>query len=211
MSLESLRDPLSRLSVLPVTMNVAFSPANSQNPFWDVTTQYFQNDVVLSPVDDGAYILLVDSVILGGLDPSVPASSWYSLSKSTAGSVVSQSATVTGGATPAYVVTGLTLPSSPFSSTWLVTVQATATAAAPLVAADWVEWTVAAAGGSSAKITFVPVADTVKLSYSHGESVLVTVGPGPAVLPITVSALCGQAASTSLPLSSVIVTCVRVA
>lgn len=210
MSLESLRDPLSRLSVLPVTMNVAFSPANTTNPYWDITTQYFQNDVVLSPVDDGAYILLTDSTLLGGLDPSDALSSWYSLSKSTVGTLVSNAATVTGGASPAYVVTGLTLPDTPASSQWLVTIQGTATSAAALLATDWVEWTVASAGGSSAKITFVPVTDGVKQSYSHGESVLVSLAAtSPAA--ITVSAVGGNAASTSLPLSGVIVTCVRVA
>jgi len=209
MALESLRDPLSRLSTLPVTMNVAFSPANSTNPYWSATTQYFQNDVVLSPVDDGAYVLLVTSTLLGGLDPSDPASDWYSLSKSTAGTAVVDSAvTATGGATTAYTLAGTPVLTLSAGSSWMVTVQANATAAAALDASDWLKWTVAVAGGSTASATFVPSVDTVAVSYSGAASFVVSAGSTAGA--ISFALIGGNAASTSLTLSGVVITCVRV-
>lgn len=210
MALESLRDPLSRLSTLPVTMNVAFSPSNSTNPYWDVTTQYFQNDVVLSPVDDGAYILLASSAVLGGVDPSDPASDWYSLSKATAGTALGPAAvTATGGATTAYALANTPALTAPAGTSWMVTVQANAAASAgALDSSDWLKWTVAIAGGTTASATFVPSVDTVATSYSGCGSFVVSAGAAAGVLSFAL--IGGNAASTSLVLSNVVVTCVRV-
>lgn len=84
MALESLRDPLGRLSALPVTMNAAYD-ANSLTPNdmrWSAERQYVQNDVVV--VENGdtyAYILTGASSLLGGESPeNVGAWQWVSLS-----------------------------------------------------------------------------------------------------------------------------------
>lgn len=84
MSLESLRDPLARLSVLPVTLNAAYD-ANGivvNDMRWSETRQYVQNDVVV--VEDAgatsAYILTGATSLLGGGSPeTVDAWQWVSL------------------------------------------------------------------------------------------------------------------------------------
>lgn len=87
MALESLRDPLSNLKALPTSMKLR---GGVEDPYWDVDTQYYRNDVVLSPVTDGAYVMRggstsgAETAVKGGPDPSVaaedPDSAWWSLS-----------------------------------------------------------------------------------------------------------------------------------
>lgn len=77
MSLSSLDNPLERLASLPNVMN--------WRGLWDNTTQYFRNDVVISPVDSAAYIALNLST-LGGGDPSTALpSEWLILSPGVGG------------------------------------------------------------------------------------------------------------------------------
>lgn len=64
MSLTTLENPLSRLNVLPNTMNWRGG--------WDVSEQYYLNDIVSSPIDTFSYILTTIS-LLGGTDPSLSA------------------------------------------------------------------------------------------------------------------------------------------
>lgn len=64
MSLTTLQNPLSRLNVLPNTMNWRGG--------WDVSEQYYLNDIVSSPIDTFSYILTATS-LLGGTDPSLSA------------------------------------------------------------------------------------------------------------------------------------------
>ncbi len=84
MALESLRDPLQRLSVLPVTANIAYdyNSAEPNDARWSATRQYVQNDVVF--VEDGgvssAYVLTGVTALLGGDSPdSVDAWQWVSM------------------------------------------------------------------------------------------------------------------------------------
>lgn len=81
MALESLRDPLGRLSALPVTMNAAYD-ANSAIPNdmrWSAERQYVQNDVVVDDnggaSDPSAYILTGATSLLGG-DPPANTAAW---------------------------------------------------------------------------------------------------------------------------------------
>jgi len=76
MSLQTLKNPLDRLSVLPTTMN--------WRGLWVVTEQYFIYDTVVSPSDGGTYILTGQKTILGGLDPSA-SGVWTELSATTTG------------------------------------------------------------------------------------------------------------------------------
>ena len=62
MSLTTLQNPLNRLNVLPNTMNWRGG--------WDVSEQYYLNDLVSSPIDSFSYILTITS-LLGGTDPSL--------------------------------------------------------------------------------------------------------------------------------------------
>jgi hypothetical protein len=76
MSLNSLDNPLERLQVLPDAMN--------WRGVWNNTTQYYRNDVVLSPADTATYIALNVSTF-GGSDPSVVPTDWLVLAPATAG------------------------------------------------------------------------------------------------------------------------------
>jgi hypothetical protein len=88
----SLENPLERLSVLPDAMN--------WRGVWNNTTQYFRNDVVLSPLDTATYIALKVSVI-GGADPSVNLADWLVLAPATAGVIgVSAGPGIAIGGTP---------------------------------------------------------------------------------------------------------------
>ena len=87
MALESLRDPLSRLSALPAVANIAYDFNNVVNDvpsaLWAVDRQYVQNDVVF--VNDGsnnssAYVLTGATSLLGGASPDTEeAWQWVSM------------------------------------------------------------------------------------------------------------------------------------
>lgn len=42
---------------------------------WSSTTRYVRNDLVVSPIDSKAYVLVIDRII-GGLDPSEQVDGW---------------------------------------------------------------------------------------------------------------------------------------
>ena len=75
-TLESLANPLERLQVLPEVMN--------WRGLWNNTTQFYRNDVVLSPLTTAPY-LLTRLALLGGLDPSLVPANWTELSPTTGG------------------------------------------------------------------------------------------------------------------------------
>jgi len=85
MALESLRDPLSRLSVIPPGVNVAYD-ANSELPNdarWSPLRQYVQNDIVFvedSNGDSSSYMLTGVTSLLGGSSPeTTDAWQWVSM------------------------------------------------------------------------------------------------------------------------------------
>ena len=77
MSLDPLKNPLERFKSLPTTMNWRKNPTDN-SAYWSPDIQYYVNDVVLSGVDEGAYVMngagdtLVDSAtsVRGGDDPA---------------------------------------------------------------------------------------------------------------------------------------------
>ena len=86
MALESLRDPLARLSVLPVSLNAAYDSNGlvDYDMRWSATRQYVQNDVVVVEEAVGgftsAYILTGATSLLGGDSPNqATAWQWVSL------------------------------------------------------------------------------------------------------------------------------------
>lgn len=85
MALESLRDPLQRLSALPATANIAydFNSALANDMRWNVDRQYVQNDIVVVEDEGGltsAYVLTGVTSLLGGFSPeTVDAWQWVSM------------------------------------------------------------------------------------------------------------------------------------
>jgi hypothetical protein len=65
MSVQGLQNPYERLQVLPTTMNWRGT--------WLTTQTYFKNDVVISPLNGASYILVGQTALNGGADPSASA------------------------------------------------------------------------------------------------------------------------------------------
>jgi hypothetical protein len=76
MSTSSFDNPLERLALNPTGMN--------WRNLWDATTQYYLNDVVVSPANSASYILNGQTTIIGGLDPTLNPD-WIELSLQTTG------------------------------------------------------------------------------------------------------------------------------
>lgn len=166
MSLNSLANPLSGLALQPRTLNF---PTNglTNSPYWDVEQQYYKNDMVISPIDQGAYVWLgettvdgaggVSNTIMGGDDPSAQTGWWYSCSAlgvPASSQQTTLNVTVTNGAAQA----AKTIPASATltagqGSTWLVNWSATLTPAGAWTAPDYTNFTFTASGtGASAPV-----------------------------------------------------------
>lgn len=76
-TLESLTNPLERLQILPDGMN--------WRGLWNNTTQFYQNDVVLSPITTAPYLLTGRIALAGGADPSTVPADWTELAPATGG------------------------------------------------------------------------------------------------------------------------------
>lgn len=145
-SLESLANPLERLGVLPQAMNLNLNPITG-DPTWDVARQYFQNDVAISGIDGGAYILNANSTtFLGGVDPSLDGGvHWQKTFPNGVSYYDSLVPTFTAsGANYTIAGTGLTGNKyvAPAGSAWMVIWQGTATiGTGTLTATDWVQLT----------------------------------------------------------------------
>lgn len=177
-SLESLSNPLERLTVLPTTMNARFIGTSLA---WNSAVQYFKNDIVVSGVDGGAYVLEI-TALKGGSDPSASAS-WTKLAPT--GIQNSQSIAVpsTVGTTSPNVIAlpvGATLTGLPAGSRWLVTCQGSVTTPTATAAADVTTFTFTpnGAGASTFRFEPTPVANTTSLVTDFGQSGVVVVGTG---------------------------------
>lgn len=214
-SLESLANPLERIAVLPDAMNFRKNPQTGL-PYWDATIQYFINDVVISPITEGAYICSGgasnQTAVLGGSDPSADTTGvWWSTSVQGVSNAASLTPTYTSPVgVGAYTVTNGTL-AAPAGSSWLVTVQcvaATPNPPAPLAFSDIVTFTATPNGGAGA------VTATINLNPNIGAastvdwsgSGFVTVGAGG-----TQIVLGGSCAGSVLDLGAVRATFVRLA
>ena len=58
----TLQNPLDRIGILPTTMN--------WRGLWVETEQYFINDLVVSTVNSSTYILVNQTAVKGGGDPT---------------------------------------------------------------------------------------------------------------------------------------------
>jgi hypothetical protein len=182
-SLESLSNPLERLTVLPTTMNLRKNPATGL-PYWDATIQYFINDVVISPITEGAYICSGgtqdQSAVRGGVDPSADTTGvWWS----TTVQGVSNSAVFTSAAPIVGAANVITLPAgstlnAPAGSTWLVSLNGSTSCPLAITAADYSTYTftAAGAGGVGAVLDIQPLVGPTAQRWSS--SATLTVGAG---------------------------------
>jgi len=76
MAVSQLDTPLERLATNPTGMN--------WRDIWDPTTQYYLNDVVVSPLNVNSYILIGKTTLLGGADPTLNPD-WGEISPATTG------------------------------------------------------------------------------------------------------------------------------
>jgi hypothetical protein len=193
-SLESLANPLERLSVLPTTMNLRKNPLTGL-PVWDASIQYYLNDMVISQIDGGAYVFSggvapnEQTTIRGGVDPSADATGkWIKTFPNGVSYYDSLNPTVADGGAGAYTITNGSL-TVPEGSEWFVSVQSTTTSVAPLVADQVVSWTMtgSGAGGSAVQWDVLPRADATALTthWSGSGYVSVGTGAGPFTLALT--------------------------
>jgi hypothetical protein len=132
--------------------------ASTNLPVWSATIQYYVNDVVLSPIDGGAYVMsgngvtLADSDVVarGGSDPSADVTgNWIALFPDGVGAANWSSGSIPFTLTPAAanaitVVGGALLRAAVptgASERWEVTLTTTANKASPFVAGDAVQFT----------------------------------------------------------------------
>lgn len=221
-SLESLANPLERIATLPTTVNLRVNPITN-SPEWNATIQYFLNDIVISPIDGGAYIwgggLAVNPItcVLGGADPSDVGggSEWIKFATNGVNTYSTLSpvyVAVAGAGATTYTLTvaGANVLDVPAGSEWLVNIQAVGTAPLALTAVDCVEWTVvgSGAGGTTAVADMLPRADLVSTSTRWASGLVVEIGVDAGPKTLTVQAVRG-AGGQQIALSAVKITCIR--
>jgi hypothetical protein len=102
MSVSQLDTPLERLAANPTGMN--------WRDLWDPTTQYYLNDVAVSPVNNNSYILTGKVALLGGADPTANPD-WGEISPATTGvDQVIAGNNITLGGTPTLPVINAVVP-----------------------------------------------------------------------------------------------------
>ena len=184
-SLESLKNPVTRLGILGTAASQSASFRRNEvdnSDIWDVTKQYYLNDIVFSEIDGGAYVFSGGPTassapaltsILGGNDPATdwtsdPTPEWVPLAgygpRVVEPSGV-QSATVTAGGAFAFTncsllqaAVGLNAPLG--NANYMAHVQMTVTFSAVATAAEWFNLTLTPTGGvappPAVAVTVVP-------------------------------------------------------
>jgi hypothetical protein len=201
MALDPLKNPMERLKSLPTGMSWRKNPTDN-SPYWDAALQYYSNDVVLSTVDEGAYVMTgagaslaeAQTAVRGGDDPSTDSANWTALAPSGVGKANWSSPAISavtvgaGTTTGALTITGgaLTRPAGGLlvAEKWLVTLTGGLTGAA------------GGAFGDALTVSFAPAVAGTTVSVdcvlavganSFSASAVVTLGVG--------STGCGLAAS----------------
>jgi hypothetical protein len=224
-SLESLKDPLQRLGILGTagSQSSSFRRNEVNNAdVWDVTKQYYLNDVVFSGIDGGAYVMeggttalgaAPKTALLGGVDPAqdwiqnVP-NNWVPLAP-TGPRVVkpagTQSATVVAGPAAAWTFVNCVLNATAVGANvpvaaadYMAQIQftLTKTVGGALAATDWNTITFTPDGGGTARsITVIPNADTTATAFSWAGQVYL--GPTPTTTTVTVTGVTGANAGAT--------------
>ena len=180
-SLEPLRNPVTRTTILRNAVNLIKNPITNE-PVWNVALQYFSNDLVISPVNSGAYVFWGGrdglTSIRGGNDPSDNPEFWWRLTQTG----VQDSATVApevSAGDGVYTVTGESLTDAAPNGVYLVVWQGTATGgsdAGSMSAADIATWTITPTGAGAVPQVLTVSPTVGAASHSWGMSATVVVG-----------------------------------
>ena len=192
-SLESLKNPVTRLGVLGTAASQSASFRRNEvnnGDIWDVTKQYYLNDMVFSEIDGGAYVFSGGATvggappqtsILGGVDP---ATDWFNgnsvwVPLATLGPRVveptgTQSATAATGGAFAFVNCNLeqggvgNATNFPLgSANYMAHVQMTVNFGSLATAAEWFTLTFTPTGGTVAPAVAVTVVPAVGLAAQN--------------------------------------------
>lgn len=192
-SLESLQNPLERLSVLPTTMSWRSNPVTN-DPTWDVSLQYFYNDVVVSGVNGGAYIFtggastlgppVVDHLwsLRGGVDPALDTNGYWQKMTQTGvetSVVATPTFAITAGPPSTFVVTNGALNDVPAGSVWLATLSYSVTWTAAQTPVDILTFQIAS-NGTGGSTDIEDVAPLVGATSKRGSAqFVVSAGANP--------------------------------
>ena len=231
MALNPLGNALSLLGAVPNTMNFR-TDANTNSPYWDVGTQYFKGDSVVSNVNSGVYVFGGESgagvnqtTIRGGLDPAlgdVLTGGWWPMQSggllqnsrkvAAAGSVTTVVGAGAALTVPASLSLLLTAENFPAAGTYLVTIQGQCTVAGPgVIDGNSFTWTLTPNGTNPA-----PVVVNVTTSATVGTTAWGLSGSAVVSIPIdgtgiALSAVNGVVAWAAAPtLANVVVTYSRI-
>lgn len=217
MSLESLRNPLERLSVLPTTTALR-TDAVTNSAVWDATTQYFKNDIVISGIDGGAYVYTGGEVtqisptgpagfVYGGSDPA-ESDAWVKFTETLGATTFTSVAPVPTFSLAANVitVTGGVIGDVYADSTYMVTLSYTinSTAVGGLTATQINTFQVASngTGGTTAIVDVVPL---VGAATQRGTATFVVQsGTSTGTINLTLTGSYAGTAVTSMTASSLI-------
>ena len=214
--LESLRNPLERLSVLPQSLNWRVDPTTN-DPTWDVGLQYYKYDVVISGVDGGAYVFtggLYDAgppevfpitCLLGGVDPALDTNGyWQKLTQTGVQTLVTSTPTFAlAGAAGAQTVTvtGGGLTGVDAGSVWSGTLTFSAVWSAPQIAGDVITFT-AASNGTAGTTDIEDVAPILGSANTRSSvTFLVSAGSSPPA-PINISLTAAVASAAPIALNT---------
>lgn len=206
--LESLSSPLERLSVLPTTMALRTNPLTN-SPVWSATIQYYKNDVVISGVDGGAWVMsggaADQSVVRGGLDPAVDTTDlWQKFAPDGAPSFELLATTYAVAPAGVITVTNGVLADVPAGSVWQGQLTFASTYGAPMAATDVITFTATSNGGAGAGTDIediVPLVTGANTAQRGSCSFRVAAGAAlapPATISITLTAAYAGAQPTAL-------------
>jgi len=204
--LESLASPLERLSVLPTSVALRVNPLTN-SPVWSVSVQYYKNDLVISGIDGGAWIMTGgaadQSVVRGGLDPAVsPTDIWQKLAPDGAPSYEQLATTFAVAPAGVITVTNGVLADVPAGSVWEGTLSFASTYGAPIAVTDVITFTATSngTGGTTDIEDVVPLATGAAVSQRGSCSFRVSAGTvvAPATISVTLPAAYAGAQPTAL-------------
>lgn len=193
-SLESLKNPVTRLGVLGTAGSQSSSFRRNEvnnSDIWDITKQYYLNDVVFSAIDGGAYVMSGGptlasaapvTAILGGADPATAwtggaGSPWVPMAPAGPRAVEPagvQSATLGGGGVITFtncnlLDTAVGANVNLGDANYVAHVRFAITFANPATAAEWLNITLTPMGGSPAPavtVTFAPAVGVAQQNVS---------------------------------------------
>lgn len=184
-SLESLSNSLERLNVLQTLASARQSSPGDL--LWDAGTQYYLNDIAVSPTDFGAYCFTggasARTTIRGGTDPAATPLLWTPLSKQGVGfndvEEFTSVAPIVGAAGAFTLPAGASLAGAAAGEAWLVTIQGVIqTPLVQVAATDKVQFTLtgAGAGGTVQALDIQPNVGVVANDFSA--TAVINVGTG---------------------------------